>query len=104
MRPLLQHRPTTPLAWACFALISVVVVTMLALPLLHDVHHEQGAMETDCPAHILQTGLSLVLLALCLLLVLLSDTWQAWLPAPPPAALPDPRGSSRQPRAPPLFA
>lgn len=56
------RQPGKPLVLAAAAGVWLLLATTLVLPQLHGAFHAPGALETDCPVHVLQVGFSLVLL------------------------------------------
>ncbi|HJP31961.1 MAG TPA: hypothetical protein QGF95_15560 [Candidatus Latescibacteria bacterium] len=99
-------RTSTPTSRALGILILGVMVlgTTAALPLLHDAFHAPRAAETECPVHILQTGFSLVLLAVVLFSALLSRATGRLPLRRAPGFVHDPRSTAHAPRAPPALS
>lgn len=99
------HRPPrSALAWIGLVLAAVVISSLLGLPLLHEALHEAGSSESECPVHLLQSGIALVLVV-CGALLALPDLARSSIPGGYCVViLGDPRRQPRAPRAPPYHS
>ena len=66
-RALSQMHPALRLSLLLFA--GLLLGLFLALPLLHQLHHDELTEESHCPVHLLQTGLILLFAAIVLSLL-----------------------------------